>query len=453
MEQGAYQQQPAAAAAPRLRPLDVGQKLDASIKLTTRNFGTLAGIILLLVGPVQLLTLVVTLSTLPDNYVVDGSFGGGATPDDTDDVSAGFWVGQVIVSLLGFLVYFLAPAACFKAIGSAYLGQKASAVDSIKYAFARLHSILWVSILAGLASIAGLILLIIPGIYIWVIFVLAVPALMLEGLRGTKALGRSNQLVKDHWWRSFGFLLVAYLLMFVIAFMIGGILGAISFAAVDEESVTAVVLNNVVNLLAQVLTTPFIAAATIVLYFDLRIRKEAFDLQLLASAIGGQAPTEGGTGMPWVAPPGWGQQWGGQPGWGQPPPGQQWGQPPPGQQWGQPQPGQQWGQPQQQGWGQPPPGGAQPPQQWGQPASPPGGGQPPPQQQGGQPQQWGQPQQGAPQGEPQQWGPPGGAAGGGEPQRWEPPAPPQTPPEPPQRWEPPAPPGPPAPPDPPDRSS
>ena len=456
MEQGTYQQQPAAAVAPRLRPLDVGQKLDASIKLTTRNFGQLAGIILLLIGPVQLLTLVVTLSTLPDNYVVDGSFGGGATPDDAEDVSAGFWVGQAIVSLLGFLVYFLAPAACFKAIGNAYLGQKPSAVESIKYALTRLHSILWVSILAGLAAVAGLILLIIPGIYIWVIFSLSVPVLMLEGLKGTKALGRSNQLIKDHWWQAFGFLLVAYLLMFVIAFMIGGILGAISFAAVDEESVTAIVLNNVVNLFAQVLTTPFIAAATIVLYFDLRIRKEAFDLQLLAQAIGGQAPSDqSATGsMPWVAPPGWGQQ-----GWGQPAPG--YGQPGPAQGWGQPPP-QGWGQP-----GAPPPGQApqgQPPpgppaqQGWGQPPGPPPQGQPPAQQPPQQPpaqQGWGQPQQ--PPAEQQQWGQPQqpqqpqqggwGQPQQDQPQRWEPPAPPQSPPEPPQQWEPPAP------PDPPDRSS
>jgi hypothetical protein len=443
MEQGAYQQEAAAPVAPRLRPLDVGQKLDAAIKLTTRNFGPLAGIILLLVGTVQLLTLVVTLSTLPDDYIVDGSFGGGATPDDADDVSAGFWVGQIIVSLLGFLVYFLAPAACFKAIGSAYMGQKPSASESIKYAFSRFHSILWVSILAGLATIAGFILLIIPGIYVWIIFSLAVPVLMLEGLKGTKALGRSNQLIKDHWWQAFGFLLVAYLLMFVVSFILGGIFGAVMFATVDDESVTAVVLNNVVNLLAQVVTTPFIAAATIVLYFDLRIRKEAFDLQLLAQSIGGQADTSSGTAMPWVAPPGWGQQ----AGWGQP--AQQWGQPQ--QQWGQqPQQQQQWGQqpppqpgqappqppgqapqPPGQGWGQPPP--QPPPQQWGQPQQP-----QPPGQQPGQTQGWGQPPQQPP---PQQGGQPT------EPQRWEPPAPSQSPPEPPQQWDPPAP------PDPPDRSS
>jgi hypothetical protein len=402
MEHGMAQQQPVGGvAAPRLRPLDVGQKLDAAIKLTTRNFGTLAGIILLLVGPVQLISFLITVSTLPDDYVAGGALGSGATPESDADVSAGFYVGQLVIALLGLLVYALAPAACFKAIGSAYLGEKPTLGESIRFALGRLHSILWVFLLASLAWIAGTIALIVPGIYLWVAFSLAVPALMLEGCRGTQALGRSHGLIKDHWWRSFGFLLVAYLLMGVISFMLGGILGALSFTVVDDNSVSGLVLNGVVNLLAQVITTPFIAAATIVLYFDLRIRKEAFDLELLAGAIGGRAPTgEAATpAMPWVAPPGWAPQ-------------------------------QPWGHPQQ-GWSQYPPGPpGQPGQAWGQPQQPPG-------------QAWDQPQQG--------WSPPGQQPpAAGEPQRWEPPAPPQPPPPPAQQWEPPAP---PEPPDPPDRSS
>jgi hypothetical protein len=411
MEQGTAQQPVGAVGAPRLRPLDVGQKLDAAIKLTTRNFKTLAGIILLLVGPVQLISFLITVSTLPDDYVAGGALGGGATPDTDADVSAGFYIGQLIVALLGLLVYALAPAACFKAIGSAYLGEQPTIGESIRYALRRLHSILLVFLLASLAWIAGTIALIVPGIYLWVAFSLAVPALMLEGCRGTKALGRSHGLIKDHWWRSFGFLLVAYLLMGVISFMLGGILGAASFTVVDDDSISGLVLNGVVNLLAQVITTPFIAAATIVLYFDLRIRKEAFDLQLLAHAIGGRAPTDAAAtpAMPWVAPPGWvpQQPWGqpAQQGCSQPP------QPPPG--WGHPQ--------------QPPP--QAPPGQWGQPPPP------PPQAPPGQ--GWGQPQ--PPPSQPQQ----------GEAQRWEPPPPPQAPPPPAQQWEPPAP---PAPPDPPDRS-
>jgi hypothetical protein len=422
MEHGSWQQEAVGAGnAPRLRPLDIGQKIDAAIKLTMRNFGTLATIVLLVAAPVQVLTVLVTVSTLPDDYTVGDSFGGGtATPETGTDVSTGFWVGQIIVSLLALFVYLLTTAGCFKAIGHAYLGDRTTWQDSLGFATSRLHSVLWVSVLVGLATIAGFIALIIPGIYLAVAFSLALPVLLLENKKGGSALGRSRKLVSGRWWRVFGVLLAGYILASVIAGIVQGLLAALMFVAVGDDSVMSVILSGIAGLAGQVITTPFVAALVTVVYFDLRVRKEAFDLEVLAQAMGGRAPTDAiaSQSMPWVAPPGWGGA--PQPGWPQPP-----GAPPPG--WGQPQQG---GQPP--GWGAPP--GGQPPA-WGAPqqGGPPSGA--------GQPPGWGAPQPPSPPS-----GPPGGAPGG-PPQRWEPPAPPQDPPAPPEQWEPPAP------PDPPDRSS
>jgi hypothetical protein len=413
MEHGGWQQQGQEGGnTPHLRPLDIGQKIDAAIKLTTRNFGTLATIVLLVAAPVQILTVLVTLSTLPEDYTVGDSFGGGtASPDTGVDVSTGYWVGLAIVTLLSMFVYLLTTAGCFKAIGHAYLGEKIDWRESLGFAMKRLHSVLWVSILVGLAVIGGVFLIFVGAIWLGVAFSLALPALLLENKKGTDALGRSYNLIKGRWWRTFGLLLAGYTLASVISGIVQGILAALMFVAVGDDSALSVVLSGLAGLAGQVITTPFVAALTVVLYFDLRVRKEAFDLQLLAQAMGGQAPTDvmAGQGMPWVAPQPWGA---GQAGWGQP----QGGQPP-----AQPQ---QWGQPQPQAWGQPPPGPAQPGQpQAPPPAGPPAGGDAP-----AEGSQWGQPQ------------PP-------PPQPWQPPAPPEDPPAPPQQWEPPAP------PDPPDRSS
>jgi hypothetical protein len=432
MEYGGSQQQQQAGAdsAPRLRPLDIGQKIDAAIKLTTRNFGTLARIVLLVALPVQIITVLVTLSTAPDGYTVgSGDFGGGtATPDSSVHVSTGFWVGQVIVVLLGGFVYLLTTAGCFRAIGHAYMGDRTTWRDSLGFALKRLHSVLWVSTLVFLAAMAGLILLIVGSIWVGVLFALALPVLLLEGKKGSKALGRSSQLIKGRWWRTFGVLMAGYVLASVISGIVQGILAALMFVAVGDDSALAVILSAIAGLAGQVITTPFVAALVTVVYFDLRVRKEAFDLQLLAQAMGGNAPTDAlaGRSMPWFEPPAWG---GGQPGWGPP---AQPGEP---QAWGQPQQQPQtWGQPQQQQWG-------------------------PPQPQQPQPQAWGQPpQQGSAETQqPQPWGPPPAAPppyqgatphqGETPPQQWQPPAPPQNPPPPPQQWEPPAP------PDPPDRSS
>lgn len=456
MEQGAWQQQGGGADnVPRLRPLDIGQKIDAAIKLTTRNFGTLATIVLLVAGPVQLLSVLTTLSTVPEDYTVgSGDFGGGtATPENDLDASTGFWVGQVIVVLLGMFVYLLTTAGCFKAIGHAYLGDRTTWQDSLSYGLKRLHSVLWVSTLVFLATLLGVLALIVGSIYVAIAFSLALPVLLLEGRKGTKALGRSHELVKGRWWRTFGVLFAGYILGSVVAGIVQGILAALMFVAVGDDSALSIVLSSLAGLAGQVITTPFVAALVTVVYFDLRVRKEAFDLQVLAEAMGGRAPTEAMAAkpMPWFAPPGWGQQpgWGApqQPGWQQQ---QQWGAPQQQQGWGQP-PGQPPGGQQ---WGQAPPGGGQ----WGPPA-PPGGGYGTPPGHGAPPQE-GQPAPGY--GAPPQKGQPApgyGSAPPQPPQRWEPPAPPQNPPVPPQQWEPPAPPDPPGPPeaprppDPPDRSS
>ena len=56
---------------------------------------------------------------------------------------------------------------------------------------------------------------------------------------------------------------------------------------VDDTSTGALILERVGSLLVSLFTTPFIAAVTTLVYFDLRVRKEGFDLALLAERMGG----------------------------------------------------------------------------------------------------------------------------------------------------------------------
>nr|MDQ3934916.1 hypothetical protein [Actinomycetota bacterium] len=313
MEHGGWQQQQpqGAGTVPRLRPLDIGQKIDAAIKLTTRNFGTLATIVLLVAAPVQILSVLVTASTVPDDYTVGSSFGGGgATPDSESDASTAFWVGQILVlPLLGLFVYMLTTAGCFKAIGHAYLGDRTTWQDSLTYALRRFHSILWVSFLAGLFTMLGFLALIVPGIYLAVAFSLALPVLLLEGKKGMATLGRSRDLISGRWWRTFGVLLAGYTLASVVAGIAQGILAALMVVATGDDTFIGLVLSGLAGLVGQVITTPFVAALVVVLYFDLRVRKEAFDLEILAQAMGGRTPTDAMATqpMPWVQPqPAWG---------------------------------------------------------------------------------------------------------------------------------------------------
>jgi hypothetical protein len=120
--------------------------------------------------------------------------------------------------------------------------------------------------------------LIVPGVIVLVRYLFGSTVLVVEGRKGTKALGRSWRLAKGHFWKVFG----TYILAGIMAAIVASILrlpGDALFSAVGPAGwpFAAIGLS-----LAAILTTPFTTLITVLLYFDLRIRKEAFDLEIMA---------------------------------------------------------------------------------------------------------------------------------------------------------------------------
>ncbi|HEX2045106.1 MAG TPA: hypothetical protein VHF23_05715 [Gaiellaceae bacterium] len=304
-----------------LRPLSVGEVLDVAIKIYWRNAATLLGLVVLVVAPVQLLVSLVYLSAVPDYE--QGGFLGPAPgePLDTDEL----WIqlsATAVGIVLTFLATTLATAACFKAVADAYVGEPSRWRTSLGFAARRIHSVLWVTVLGTVLTALGLLLLVIPAIWLWVSFAVAVPALLTEGVKGRRALGRSRRLVRGRWWPTFGILLLGTILAGIVSGVVGGLLGGLLLTDVGDGELGAVALDAAASTIATVLTTPFTAAFVAVVYFDLRVRKEGFDLQLLAERIGVAprpgwerpplpasplaGPAAGGEQPPyWPPPPGW----------------------------------------------------------------------------------------------------------------------------------------------------
>jgi hypothetical protein len=277
----------------QLRPLGIGEILDVALKIVWRNAGTLVRIVVFVVLPVQILTALLAASVSPRSLNSGTSYTFRSQSSDStlssSDLKAFIGYG-IAVLILGLLSSTLASAACFRAIVSAYLGERTDWKSSLGYALKRLHSVIWVTVLASLAAGFGLILCVLPGIYFWVSFSVAVPVLLTEGKRGSRALGRSKALVKDYWWRAFGVTVLGYILTTILAGAIEGALVGVTSISAGDSSLTAIVLNVVAGTGSKLVTTPFVAAFIIVLYIDLRVRKEAFDLQLLAGRIGVEPP-------------------------------------------------------------------------------------------------------------------------------------------------------------------
>ena len=267
-----------------LRPLGVGEILDVAINVYRSRFGVLVKVVAVIVGPVLLLGALVQVSVTPASLTTAG----GETPKLTAGDLSALLAGLLIVTLLSFVAGQIATGACFKVVSGAYLGEQLDWRESLRFAAARLRSLIWLAVLFGFLVVLGMLACLLPGVYFSVAWAVAIPVLLFEGAPGRAALKRSRALVEGRWWPSAGVLVVAFFLTAIVGAAFGGILGA-AVASVDNDVVSALgrALGNVA---ASVLTTPFLAAVTTVLYFDLRVRKEGLDLELMARHVGIDPP-------------------------------------------------------------------------------------------------------------------------------------------------------------------
>jgi len=119
------------------------------------------------------------------------------------------------------------------------------------------------SLLVGVAVFFGLILLIVPGLFLLTIWAVSAPAVVIERKGVFEALKRSQELVKGNAWNVFGVIVLVFVMLFGV-----GIVGA-ALGAVGGD-----VVSVLVQLVGTVFVAPIAALATAVLYFTLRDLKE-----------------------------------------------------------------------------------------------------------------------------------------------------------------------------------
>jgi hypothetical protein len=291
---------------PDLRPLAVGEIIDVAIKIWRRHLPTLARIVFVVVAPVQILSALVAASVTPSDPGFETVDANGEVTVDTGALAA--WLaGMLTAQLLSALAVLIASAAVVRAVSTAYLGGTPEWRESLRAVSGRLGSLIWLACLMagglGLAMLA----LVVPFFWLGVSWSLAFPVLIAEGLRGTGALGRSFRLVQGRWWPTFGALVLAFMLQFFVDLVLHLPLGLLF--VLDAESVAGLTVSTIVSIVSSVLTTPFMAAVLVLVYFDLRVRKEGFDLQLLSQGVGIPGTTAPGaqqwtTSAPWPPPGG-----------------------------------------------------------------------------------------------------------------------------------------------------
>jgi hypothetical protein len=186
---------------------------------------------------------------------------------------------SVLLSLLvGIFVY----GALTVAVSDICLGNPPTLKRSYSAIGRVMGKYLGTYLLLVLVVIIGTLLLVIPGIVAMVLLLFALPVTVIERKGGMAALKRSVALGKGFYWRNLGVLILAALVAagcMIPVFVVIFVLVLVSGASAEDFGF------NVILSLGNILVTPLGQIPLILLYYDMRARKEFFDGSALAQEM------------------------------------------------------------------------------------------------------------------------------------------------------------------------
>ena len=256
-----------------LRPLSLGEILDRTFTLYRRNFLLFIGISAL---PQTLVLAFNVISLLLANKRAAGVFPGAGT-------MLGLVISLVVIIVSVFAIFF-SQGATILAVKDLYLGRTASIIESFRRTRGEIWPIMGVGALTGLAAGFGLILLIVPGIFIACRLFVSVPVLLIEGRGPRDSLSRSWDLTQGAAGRAFVIFLLYMVIVIGLAILLVSPFSALAiFAGLKNPEMVSfwTFMADLGNRISSTLVSPVLLIASSVFYFDLRVRKEAFDLQFM----------------------------------------------------------------------------------------------------------------------------------------------------------------------------
>jgi len=303
-----------------LRPLGLGDIYDAAFRIIRFNPKATVGSAVLVAAVAMAVPLLLTaVLTFTVGITYDATASTTEISTDTADLAglvASFGAlafGSVLQAIgLIFVTGMVAHVAAAAAIGKRLsLGQAWAATAGKRWRLVGLslllgllltvavtvYVVLWVVVVLAAPAVGVVVwgILTVPAFvaglwWFWIrVYYLPVPALMLEdvGIRG--AIGRGYRLTSRQFWRTFGIALLTVVLVNVA----GGILsfpislvGQLGVLAVDESNALLLLIatQGLATVVSTAFVAPFTAAVTSLQYLDARMRKEAYDVDLMRQA-------------------------------------------------------------------------------------------------------------------------------------------------------------------------
>jgi Uncharacterised protein family (UPF0259) len=244
---------------PPLRPLSLGEVLDVGFGLYRSRFPTL-------------LVVAVACQLIPAVFSLYLQQSGAFLALEHPGLFLGYYLLAVVLNSIGV-------AATTIIVSDAYLGRETSATEAMSRTGPVVFRLIIISILSSLLMFFGFLLLIFPGLILLSGLALSSVAMVVElPARATDAMRRSWQLSLGYRFKIFGAIVLAGLLFLAPSLAIAGIWGALGSAGNGLSA-------RVVGELIQILVYPYFYTVLTLLYYDLRVRKEGFDLEVLSASM------------------------------------------------------------------------------------------------------------------------------------------------------------------------
>ena len=246
-----------------LRPRSAIEIVDAAFQVTRLHYAALVTATAVVLAPAMLLGLV-----LPPAW-------------------------QRVAGMLQNLLIPIADGAVIAIVSEAYLGRAVDAGTGLRALRGRVGSLVWASIARSFMLVIGFVLLIVPG-FIVAAWTFAMPmAITLEGHETDRAFHRSRELARGHVGRVLATLVLLFVIFLFLMMGIGAALGGTIAALGIGEGAAEVIFS-----LPLIGVYPLVGVGGTLLYYDLRIRKEGFDLEMMAQELGGHTPNAVVAGAP-----------------------------------------------------------------------------------------------------------------------------------------------------------
>jgi hypothetical protein len=264
--------------------LEIGDLLDETFRMYRRHFFLFAGISVILSLPLAGLAGYSFFALFQNLFEQAGT----RQPPDLNSLSPSLTLFAVL-AVVNFALYpFLYGSITYAACESA-LGRPVTFWGALRGAFRRYLQILSFLLLITLMV---LMLCLLPlWIWIWIGWIAVMPVMFVENVGLIAAMGRSRRLVEGRWWRTF----LIVILMVVLIYVVSSALGAFLYLGqtllqIVLSSYLSLAISEAVGVVVSSLVNPIFQIAIVLIYFDLRVRKEGLDLFQLAQQVGAPVP-------------------------------------------------------------------------------------------------------------------------------------------------------------------